>query len=149
MGSLNFGKNSAEDKYIFFLQEYEEYINDDLSIIKAQRVATSAWHLVDWVFENYRLIHHFTDLGLFRGSLYPSCESLKIMHDIANATKHMIVSRPKDDIKDTREHKGVFSNVFCDVFDTSYLEIEKNDGTKLSFKREVKKVKEFWDLYFV
>ncbi|MGU3374465.1 hypothetical protein [Chryseobacterium sp. M5A1_1a] len=148
MGSLNFGKDSAEDKYASFLQDYEEYINDDLSIVKAQRVATSAWHLVDWVFENRRAIHFFTDLGLFRESLYPRCESLKIMHDIANATKHSIVSRQKGDIKDTREHNGVFSDAFSDAFDISYLEIEKNDGTKLSFRREAKKAKEFWDLYF-
>lgn len=148
MGSLNFGKDSAEDKYASFLQDYEEYIDDDLSIVKAQRAATSAWHLVDWVFENHRTTHHFIDLGHFRESLYPSCESLKIMHDIANAAKHLIVSRQKGDIKNTREHSGVFSSDFSDAFDISYLEIEKNDGTKLSFRREIKKVKEFWDLYF-
>lgn len=57
-------------------------------------------------------------------------------------------SRQKGDIKDTREHSGVFSSDFSDAFDISYLEIEKNDGTKLSFRREIKKAKEFWDLYF-
>lgn len=148
MGSLNFGKDTAEDKYAAFLLEYDEYKNDDLSISKAQRVATSAWHLVDWIFENHRAIHNFNDLGLFRESLYPNCKSLKIMHDLANATKHLNVTRQKGDIKDTREHAGIFSNVFSDEFDTSRLEIEKNDGTKLSFRREIKKVKEFWDNYF-
>ena len=148
MGSLNFGKDTAEDKYASFLQDYEEYISEDLSIPKAQSVSTSAWHLVDWVFENHRATYHFTDIGLFRNSLYPSCESFKIMHDLANATKHLIVSRQKGDIKETREHGGAFSSAFSDAFDISYLEIEKNDGTKLSFRREIKKVKEFWDAYF-
>jgi len=60
----------------------------------------------------------------------------------------MIVSRQKGNIKDTRKHGGAFSSAFSDAFDISYLEIEKNDGTKLSFTREVKKVKEFWDEYF-
>jgi hypothetical protein len=41
MGSLNFGKDTAEDKYASFLVEYEEYVSDDLSIDRAQRVATS------------------------------------------------------------------------------------------------------------
>jgi hypothetical protein len=148
MGSLNFGKDTAKDKYDSFLVEFEEYINDDLSTNKAQRVATSAWHLVDWVFEYHKEVHHFNDLGLFRASLYPNCESLKIMHDLANATKHLIVSRQKGDIKDTREHSGTFDSTFDLTFDTSYLEIEKNDGTKLSFDSEIKKVKQFWDEYF-
>jgi hypothetical protein len=148
MGSLNFGKDTAEDKYASFLKEYEEYFDDNLSTDKAQRVATSAWHLVDWVFENHRAIHNFNDLGLFRESLYPNCESLKIMHDLANATKHLNVTRQKGDIKNTREHSGPFSSAFSDAFDTSRLEIEKNDGTKLNFRREIKKVKEFWDNYF-
>ncbi len=148
MGSLNFGKDAAEDKYSSFLQEYNEYINDDLSIFKAQRVATSAWHLVDWIFESHQSIHRFNDLGLFRESLYPNCESLKIMHDLANATKHLSVTRQKGDIKDTRKHDGAFSNAFSDAFDISRLEIEKNDGTRLSFRRQIKKVKEFWDDYF-
>ena len=148
MGSLNFGKDNAEDKYTSFLVEFNEFDNDDLSIDKAQRVATSAWHLVDWVFEKHRSIHKHNDLGVFRNSLYPDCESLKIMHDLANATKHFIVTRQKGDIKDTREHEGTFDNTFDFTFDTSHLEIEKNDGTKLSFKMEINKVKEFWDKYF-
>ena len=149
MGSLNFGKDSAEDKYASFLQDFDDYINEDLSIPKAQRVATSAWHLVDWVFVNHKPSHNFPDIGLFRESLYPCCESLKIMHDLANATKHLSVTRQKGDIIDTRKHGGAFSSDFSDAFDISYLEIEKNDGTKLSFKSEIKKVKEFWDTYFV
>lgn len=148
MGSLNFGRDAAEDKYSSFLLEYKDYMSDDLSTDKAQRVATSAWHLVDWVFENHKSIHQFNNIGLFRESLYPHCESLKIMHDLANATKHLNVTRPKGDIKDTREYSGTFDSTFDFTFDTSHLEIEKNDGTKLSFVREIMKVKDFWDEYF-
>lgn len=148
MPSLNFGKGTAEDKYASFLVEYDEYIKDDLSTDKAQRVATSAWHLVDWIFENHQTIHKFNDLGLFRESLYPNCESLKIMHDLATATKHLIVNRQKGDIKDTRKHSGIFDKIFDFTFDTSRLVIEKNDGIKLSFRREINKVKDFWDNYF-
>jgi hypothetical protein len=148
MGSLNFGKDTAEDKYASFLVEYNEYCNDNLSTDKAQRVATSAWHLIDWVYENHKAIHNFIDLGHYRESLYPNCESLKIMHDLANATKHLNITRQKGDIKNTRKHFGKFTSHFSDAFDTSRLEIEKNDGTKLNFIREIIKVKEFWDNYF-
>jgi hypothetical protein len=104
---------------------------------------------VDWIFENHKEIHNFNDLGLFRESLYPNCESLKIMHDLANATKHLNVTRQKGDIKATREYLGTFDNSFDFTFDTSHLEIEKNDGTRLAFAVEIKKVKEFWDEYFI
>ncbi|MCD1117574.1 hypothetical protein [Chryseobacterium turcicum] len=49
----------------------------------------------------------------------------------------------------TIKHGGAFSSDFSDAFDISYLEIEKIDGTKLSFRREVNNVKEFWDAYFI
>jgi hypothetical protein len=149
MGSLNFGKDTAKDKYASFLIEFEEYVKDDLSTDKAQRVATSAWHLVDWIFEDHKTIHQFNDLGLFRESLYPNCESLKIMHDIANATKHLNVTKPKGDIKDTGEYSGTFDRTFDFTFDISHLEIEKNDGQRLSFITEITKVKKFWDEYFI
>ncbi len=42
MNSLNFGKDTANDKYEEFLQDYDEYINDNLSVKKAKRLANSA-----------------------------------------------------------------------------------------------------------
>jgi len=148
MNSLNFGKDSANDKYEEFLQDYKEYINDDLSVQKAIRLASSAWHLVDWTFEEYKTTHNFEDVGSFRESLYPNCESLKVMHDLTNASKHKILTRPKGNLKNTKKHKGDFSSDFSSDFDISYLQIEKNDGTKLSFTDEIENVKEFWVEYF-
>jgi hypothetical protein len=150
MNSLNFGKDTANDKYKEFLQDYDEYINDDLSVKKAKRLASSSWHLVDWTFEEHKTVHNFTDIGSFRESLYPNCESLKIMHDLTNASKHKILSRPKGDLKNTKEHQGDFcsEDFSSEDFDVSYLEIEKNDGTKLSFKSEIEIVKDFWIEYF-
>ena len=150
MNSLNFGKDTAKDKLDEFLQDYSEYMNDDLSIQKAKRLASNSWHLVDWTFEEYKTIHNLTKIGDFRESLYPNCESLKIMHDLTNASKHKILSRPKADLKNTKEHQGDFcsKDFSSEDFDVSYLEIEKNDGTKLSFRKEIKKVKEFWVEYF-
>jgi hypothetical protein len=148
MNSLNFGKDTAKDKYEEFLQDYNEYINDDLSIQKAKRLSNSAWHLVDWTFEEYKFTHNFNNIGKFRESLYPHCESLKVMLDLSNASKHKLVTRPKADLKTTKEHKGDFSSDFSSDFDISYLQIEKNDGTKLSFTDEIENVKEFWIEYF-
>ena len=150
MNSINFGKDSANDKYDEFLQDYNEFMNDELSVKKAMRLATSAWHLVDWTFEEHKLTHGFTDIGSFRESLYPNCESLKIMHDLANASKHKILTRPKGDIKNTEKYQGDFcpKDFSAEDFDASYLEIEKKDGTVLRFKNEIKSVKKFCQKYF-
>ncbi|MGK0447796.1 MAG: hypothetical protein ACJA2M_001575 [Polaribacter sp.] len=149
MNSLNFGKDTTKDKYEEFLQDYNEYMNDELSVQKAKQLAANAWHIADWAFEEYITLHNFTDIGSFRESLYPNCESLKVMHDLANASKHKLLTRPKADLKNTKEHQGDFcpKDFSSEDFDVSYLEIEKNDGTILRFKSEIENVKEFWSDY--
>tara|TARA_R110002111_G_scaffold252686_1_gene317660 strand:- start:102 stop:554 length:453 start_codon:yes stop_codon:yes gene_type:complete len=148
MNSLNFGKDSAKDKYEEFLEDYNDYINDNLSIIKAKRLANSAWHLVDWTFQEGLSTHNFTDIGNYRESLYPNCLSLKVMHDLANTTKHKLLTRPKADLKNTKEHQGEYSNEYSSEYNISYLQLEKNDGTILNFVNEAKNVKDFWQNYF-
>jgi len=148
MGSLTFGTDTAKDKYQEFLEEYAEYKDDETSIKKASNLSTSAWHLVDWAFEDYKSIHNLDKIGEFRETLYPSCKSLKIMHDLANAKKHKNLSRPKANLRNTKKHKGDFSSDFSSDFDITYLEIELEDGNKLSFETEIDKVKDFWVDYF-
>ncbi|GGW39167.1 hypothetical protein [Arenibacter certesii] len=148
MGSLTFGTDTAKDKYQEFLEEYAEYKDDETSIKKASNLANSAWHLVDWAFEDYKSIHNFDKIGDFRETLYPNCQSLKIMHDLANAKKHKNLRRPKANLRNTKKHKGDFSSDFSSDFDITYLEIELEDGNKLSFENEIDKVKDFWVDYF-
>lgn len=148
MGSLTFGVDTARDKYQEFLEEYGEYKDDVTSIIKATNLSTSAWHLIDWTFEDYKSIHNLDKIVDYRETLYPTCPSLKIMHDLANAKKHKNLDRPKARLKGTKKHKGDFSRDFSFDFDITYLEIELENGTKLDFEKEIDKVKSFWDNYF-
>ncbi|WP_405376596.1 hypothetical protein [Nonlabens sp. Asnod3-A02] len=148
MSSLTFGTDTAKEKYQEFLEEYTEYKDDETSIQKASNLSSSAWHLVDWCFEDFKSIHNFVKISDFRETLYPNCESLKIMHDLANAKKHKNLTRPKANLKNTKKHNGAFSREFSSEFDISYLEIELDNGTKLSFEEEIDKVKAFWETYF-
>lgn len=148
MNSLNFGKNTAKDKYNTFLLEYEDYKKDNTSINKAISLSITAWHLIDWAFLDYKTFHKSNSLGAFREKLYPKCPSLKIMHDLANASKHKELTRSKAELKNTEKHKGIFSSIFNKKFDTTYLLIELRDGNKLRFNEEIDKVKVFWDSYF-
>jgi hypothetical protein len=149
MGSLTFGTDTAKDKYREFLIEYDDYKKDETSIKKASNLATTSWHLIDWAFEDFKLVHNLQNIGEFRETLYPSCPSLKIMHDLANASKHKNLDRPKANLKNTERHIGAFSREFSKEFDTTYLVIELMDDTKLDFEEEIGKVKIFWDKYFI
>ena len=143
-----FEDKTSEDKFRELIQQYKEFKEDDTSSLKATELCTNAWHLIDWVYNEFPEIHKNESLGDFRETLYPICESLKIIHDIANGSKHSKVSRPKAAIKKTDKHIGPFSNVFSRVFDQTYLEIEMEDGTKLYFIDIIESVMNFWKEYF-
>ncbi|MGA9638575.1 MAG: hypothetical protein WBQ70_08760 [Flavobacterium sp.] len=143
-----FEDKTSEDRLKDLLLQYEEFEKDDTSSVKATELCTNAWHLVDWVFEEFKGVHLMSSIGDFRATLYPECESLKIMHDIANGSKHSKVSRPKASIKTTLKHEGPFSNIFSREFDQTSLEIEMEDGTILYFVDEIEIVIKFWKDYF-
>lgn len=151
MNSLNFGKDTSRDKYAEFLQDYADYIQNKLEIRLAKNVANSSWHLVDWVYQENLNTHNYTNIGDFRESLYSDCKSLKIMHDIANSSKHMTLSRRKSDVSSSSEYQGDFDpNDFdSDDYNVSFLQLTKDDGTSLNFEKELGKVKSFWDDYFI
>lgn len=148
MSKHSFNIQNSKDKLTLLITEYEEFIKDDTSSIKATNLSTNAWHMVDWVFEEFPTIHGLADNGAFRNTLYPRCSSLKIIHDIANGTKHKELNRPKASIKTTKERKGTFDETFDRTFDISALLIELADGSILFFLDEIKNVMDFWKDYF-
>lgn len=142
--------NNSTTKLKELVLEYEDFLKDDLIEYKANNLCINAWHIIDWIVEEFENIHGFNKIEHLRNSLYPQCDSLKIMHDIANASKHNNLTRPKASIKMTNNHKGDFcSKDFSSVdFNVSRLEIELEDGTILNFKKEIKIVIDFWKDYF-
>jgi len=130
--------------------EYEDFLKDDLIEYKANNLCTNAWHIIDWILIEFGHIHGYSNIGDLRNSLYPRCNSLKIMHDIGNTSKHNKLDRPKASIRTTNIHEGDFckADFSSNDFDISRLEIELEDGTILDFNTEIKKVIEFWKIYF-
>jgi len=147
MTNYTFDIKSPKDKLNHLLDSYSVYLKEKTSSKLATDISTNAWHLSDWVFEEYKDKHKLT-LGKFREALYLPCPSLKIMHDICNGSKHKKLSQPKASIKDTRKHLGAFSNHFSRAFDVTTLKIELEDGTVLFFEDEIQKVISFWINYF-
>ncbi|MDP5198886.1 hypothetical protein [Flavobacterium sp. DG2-3] len=145
----SFIDNSAKklEELIF---EYHDFRKDNLTEYKANNLCTNAWHIIDWVFVEFENIHGYDKIGDLRSSLYPRCHSLKIMHDIANASKHKNLDRPKAFIRTTSIHEGDFckEDFSSDDFDVSRLEIVLEDETTLDFNEEIQNVIEFWKSYF-
>lgn len=148
MTKYSFDIKNSQDKLKDLLSQYEEFLLDDTSGRKALGLSISSWHMVDWIFEEFKNLHNKSTIEDFRETLYPNCPSLKLMHDIATVEKHSTLSRPKANIKETRKHTGSFDSSFDDSFDTSGLEIELEDGDVLDFAEEIKKVILFWENYF-
>lgn len=148
MSKISFTEDS-EELLINLIDAYNDFKNDTLSKRYANECANISWNLTEWVFKNYKSTHNKNSLGEYRESLYPICPTLKIMHDIANGSKHYDLGRPKTKIKDAKQHDGDFNSDFSRDFDISILEIEFEDGTTLYFEDELEKVVEFWKSYFI
>ena len=145
MSKYNFGTNDSKQKLEDILNEYEDYKFDERNILKASNLSSNLWHLSDWTFKEQS---NFNNLGDFRDHLYSQCDSLKFFHDIANASKHKDVSRPKAKINTTKKYIGDFSNEFDrNDFDVSKLIIELEDGEILDLYEEIEKVVNFWKKY--
>lgn len=153
MPTYVFDQNSSKKKMKELLVLYEDFLKDYASSTKALHIATESWHLIDWIFNEFPTIHNLDlrNIGPFRETLYPLCDSLKIMHDLANSSKHSKVDNEKGRIQEARLHLGDFSTSdWCkDDFNVSRLEIILKNGTKLYFEDEIKKVVDFWKSYFI
>lgn len=150
----SFDTRTPVTKFQDLWADYEDYLADKTSSRKATHFATTSWHLIDWLFSIYvpleGPINGFESLHAYREDLYPRCPYLKIMHDIANGSKHAELSRAKSGIKETNKIIGDFDeNDFNNEdFLVTRLEIEMEDGSILDFYNVAKEVAEFWKNYF-
>jgi len=148
MNKYNFGEYDSKYKLSSLVNNFEAFKLDETNISKALNLCSDAWHLTDFVFTEFKDELQLENLGDFRATLYGQCEYLKIMHDLANASKHSELKRPKAEIKLTQKHNGAFSSAFSRDFDTSHLEIILEDDVKLDFLKIIEDVIIFWKNYF-
>jgi len=148
MNKYNFGEYNSKEKLLTLLDNFSDFKTDETNVSKALSLSSNAWHLTDFVFEEYKTELGFQNLGDFRNNLFVKCEVLKVIHDLANASKHYNLSRPKAQIKLTQKHNGSFSSDFSRDFDISHLEIILENDEKLDFLIIMENVIEFWKTYF-
>lgn len=144
MNKLSFNIENSADLFLKLKQEYSELIKDPTSSRYALNCAMTAWHLTDWIYHEYNYKSKFPKLGDFQKSLKINCDSLQIMHDITNGSKHYKLTKHVPKISNTAMHEGTFDNTFDFSFDTSRLEIIMDDGRTLLFINEIENVVNFW-----
>ncbi len=146
MGNVSFGAKTPNERLLELIEEYDEFCNDRLNEWKANNICTNLWQLSDWIFNNG--CTSFASVCDFRKDLFSKCSDLKVLHDIANASKHFSLTRPKADIKEARKHRGSFNSSFSFAFDISSLDLELDDGTIIHAENMIKKTLDFWKQYF-
>ncbi|MGV3630880.1 MAG: hypothetical protein ACO1O6_06730 [Bacteroidota bacterium] len=149
MSNLSFDIKTSRDFFLKLQEDYSEFRKNRTSSRIALNCAMTAWHLTDWIYNEYKsqLESNFATLTAFQQEMKNLCPSLQIMHDLANGSKHYLLTKHKPIIEETNLHKGAFSNAFSRDFDISTLDIKLNNGKKIYFEDEIKKTLYFWATY--
>lgn len=149
MSDLSFNIKTSKDFFKKLEEDYLEFYSDKTSSRVALNCAMTSWHLTEWIYNEYNslLVSDFATLATFQNNIKRQCPSLQIMHDIANGTKHYLLTRHRPIIRDTTLHQGGFSSGFSRDFNISTLDIELYDGTKIYFEDEIKTTIIFWKQY--
>lgn len=149
MNYLSFDIKTTEDFLKKLLADYKEFCIDKTSSRLALNCAMTSWHLTDWTYNEFNLevSKQFKTLGSFQKDIKDKCPSLQIMQDLANGTKHYLLTRHTPIVKHTNLHRGDFSSDFGRDFDISTLAIELKDGTKFFFEDEIETSINFWIEY--
>lgn len=146
MNELSFTIKDSKDFLNKLIEDHFEYEKDVLSSRVAINCAMTAWHLIDWIYHEFK--PNTVTLFEFQNELKTQCSSLKIMHDITKGSKHYRLTRHKPEVKRTDLHRGGFSSGFSLGFNVSVLYIENEDGSNMHFESEIAKVISFWQQYF-
>lgn len=142
----SFGAKNPEDQLKEIITEYYDFVDNHLNATKANNICVNLWQLNDWIYKFYNIED---SIPVFRNKLFESCPYLRVVHDIANASKHFELDRSKSSLKEARKHEGVFDHTFDSSFDMSKLEVVLEDDVTISDKNLIKTALDFWIKFFL
>ena len=143
-----FNLQCSTDKFKLLVKQHQQFDESPTCSIRALAFCETAWSLTDWIYSEFIDNLHQLTLGEFRAILYIKCPHLTIIHDLANASKHKIITRPKGNIKSADKVDGPFTNVFSSAFQQTILLIELENGSTIKVTDLVNGVLSFWLNYF-
>ncbi|MEX1132282.1 MAG: hypothetical protein WEC15_03585 [Flavobacteriales bacterium] len=144
MASHSFAIRTAADLLTKLEADFQIFLADPLSSSKALNCVFSAWHMSDWWYEESS--HTPTEQGKkeYQRKLRSEHDFLRFMSDIANGSKHIRLSDPNVQVKDTSVHQGDFNNDFSLDFDVPYLKITLEDRSERIFAKELENALNHW-----
>ena len=140
-----FGIENSKDRLAQLKENYKKLRQDELNVSLAEKTCSDAWHLVDWVYSDYRSIDETLTKEDFRAKIYRECPEMKILHDLVNTIKHKKLDRPKVSIKNTKKHGGAYSSDYSKDYDVSRLEVHFKDQSKIDVDDLVKIAIDYWN----
>lgn len=152
MAGRSFEITNARQFYNKLIEEYEAFRADPLSSRIAINSAMTAWHLSEWLYEEYQSILHtkYPNRDSYLLNLRTTlCPDLDVMRGIANGSKHCKPPSNAQRVQDTAFHGGAFSREFSRDFDVSYLTVTLDDGSVIAFEDALSRVIAFWKAYLV
>ena len=142
-----FGLNASQMLHEL-LGMYRQFREDPLNTKLARDCSSHVWHLFESIFHEFGSQLPFANLTELRTRVESDFAGIAYLHDICSATKHVNLSRPKANIKDTRLHRGGFSRDFDrHDFDTSRLEIVLSDGQRIDFEDVLDQAIDYWTTF--
>lgn len=132
-------------------RQHSALIGDCLNSDKALDFCLTAWSLADWDFYSKFPGGSDKDRGVYRNQLFPLCDELKLMHDIANGTKHFTLTKPKGSQISSIEiqEKAGVSTGFSFGFNRPCIKIVFKDTQPLILNVAIDKVHAFWNQYLL
>jgi hypothetical protein len=124
------------------------FAKDPLNTELANQCAIDAWCLCDWVFGEYGQQLESKNLRHLQKQMKQECPLLALFQDVANASKHMKVTKYTPKLKEAKKQRGTFSSAFSSAFAVSALVLVAEDGSKIRFDQALKKVICAWDNFF-
>ncbi len=137
--------NTSKKKFEQLKENILKLRKNPVDVSLAEKICEDTWHLCDWVFAELQEQDSQTTKEQFRIEIYNSCPEFRTLHDIANTIKHKKLDRPKINIKSTFKHHGTFDYTFDNTFETSYLEIEYQNGTKKRLIEILQPALDYWE----
>lgn len=138
--SYSFDIKSSMDLLNELSRRVEDYTNDQLSSGNAVVCSILCWHVVDWIYNEYRgQLTEFKKITHFQEHIKSECNSLSYIQDVANGSKHRGITKYEPKVKSTEKHNGAFSSGFSKGFDISCLRMEIEGNQFVYFDEEIVK----------
>jgi hypothetical protein len=144
-----FGRGGSNDVLQALHRSVVAFRKDPLNTELANHCAIDAWSLCDWVFKEHGQRLGFSTLADFQAAVKAGCNSLQLLQDVANASKHKEITKYVPLLKEAKKHHGAFQRgAFSRGFDVSALVLVREDGSEIWIDDALDDATKYWDTYF-